>query len=76
MVLMEREPKGDLQVFIFRIAERILDMTEQKYQLSGLKKDLLPLIHSEVVHHIPHMKLSESVCSLGRKLGGFPNEAA
>lgn len=75
LALMEREPKGDLQVLVFRVAERILDLTEAKYGISGLKKDLIPIIHNEVIQYVPHLKLTESVLSLARKFGGFPNEA-
>jgi len=66
--LEKRDPEGDLQVLAFRMVERVLNLTEQRYGIAGLRKDLLPIVHDEVLRHVPHMRLSESVMSLAKKL--------
>ena len=65
--LISRAPEGDLQVLAFRLAQRTLEIAESRTGLAGLAKDLLPVIHNEVLQFVPRLKVPETVLSLVKK---------
>lgn len=65
--LVGRNPEGDLQVLAFHLAQRTLEMAEARTGLVGLAKDLLPVIHNEVLQFVPRIKVPETVLSLVKR---------
>ena len=55
--LAERAIRGDLQVFSYKVAERLTEKIEIKYSLPGLWSGLAPIIEKEIRRSVPRKKL-------------------